>query len=49
VESYDASLGLLKGSFQLFMVHDPSHTKFDPSLPDTLRFTQGKLSLILKK
>ncbi|MCC6410553.1 MAG: hypothetical protein IT270_02770 [Saprospiraceae bacterium] len=47
VESYDTTTRELKASFQVFLVTDPSRTKFDPSLPDTLRFTEGKISVKL--
>lgn len=48
VESYDTTTRELKASFQVFLVVDPRGSKFDPSLPDTLRFTGGKISMILK-
>ncbi len=49
VESYNPTSGRLNASFQVYLVTDPSRKKFDPSLPDTLRYTKGKISVSLKK
>jgi hypothetical protein len=49
VDSYDTVTNELVGRFNTFLVLGPWRPKFDQSLPDTLRFEDGRFNIKIKK